>query len=637
MLSATSGFRLDDFAHRKGQVNAHLAIIKDVAAALGQMDAVRAIEQTQQELLEERFRVVVLGEFSRGKSTLINALLGERVLPASVNPTTAIINVIQYSKTPSYTLCYRNGAAPRSLTADEFRKVVAPPEPIPGDELSVRQYEEAKRRLAEIDRAEIGYPTPFCKEGVEIVDTPGTNDMDPLREAITYGFIPQSDAAIFVLAATQPLSESEMGLLRDRILPADIRRIFFVVNFRDRLGSVEDEQRVLSYIRRHLETVVSDPRLFLVSAKQALAMRRLAAESSSATPVGLGQSGDLPATGIPEFENVLADFLNRERASAKLEKHVTRGIRLAEELARHMRTRFAVLGVEVEKLSDHVKQLELEVERARAEKNRVLNALRVSLENGGFELRNHLRRGLENIAGVAREAVASYTGVLDPKALARAIESAVAPHQTRLQQRMQSLQETLLRDEVAQATRRLDEVWVGLEKTVLQQLESVAPIEDSPLLKVLWEGTEQSIYNVSLIGAGLGAVVAVLQGTSIFTAGPIALLGGVALARFFTSLHRERVLAEVQEKVDARYSSVVPGMLANFDTHWKLTCDRIVQLLDEDMSRRIGQLTDTLREAECRRLQALADDEAERTRLSDLERRLATSVRALAAFAQTGE
>src|SRR5205085_8005223 len=131
---------------------------------------------------------------------------------------------------------------------------------------------------------------------------------------ITYDFIPQADAVNMVLSAKMILARTEMEFLRDRILKADIQRIFFVSNFADHLRTEADRTKVLDYARANLGPIVPDPRLFLVCAKAALGHRRGSAAGSELMPC--------EATGFQELETELSRFLTGERGAIKLAKPV---------------------------------------------------------------------------------------------------------------------------------------------------------------------------------------------------------------------------------------------------------------------------------------------------------------------------
>ena len=207
------------------------------------------INSVNSRLVEDVFRLVIVGEFSRGKSTFVNALLRRKIFPAFKNPTTAIISKVVYGDTPQFQIYYNGNSTPESLTEENFKNLIAAPEPDETDENSVKDFIKNQEFFTSVDHAEISYPLEFCKNGVEIVDTPGTNDLNVGRIAITYGYLNRADAVVLLLSATQPLSKSESQFLRERILGNQINDIFFVVSHKDDLNDESEGGRVLNFVR----------------------------------------------------------------------------------------------------------------------------------------------------------------------------------------------------------------------------------------------------------------------------------------------------------------------------------------------------------------------------------------------------
>lgn len=200
-------------------------------------NAAKKIGGILSKMAEDTFHLVIVGEFSRGKSTFVNVLLGRKIWLASKNPKTAIISKIVYGNAPAYRIFYKNQKQ-EILEEDEFKKITAPPEPNESDPASLEEYVKAQKIISSVDFAEIAYPLAFCRDNVEVVDTPGTNDLNVGRMEITYGYLNQADAVILLLAAYQPLTSSEAQFLKERILRNQIEDIFFVISHKDDLWTV---------------------------------------------------------------------------------------------------------------------------------------------------------------------------------------------------------------------------------------------------------------------------------------------------------------------------------------------------------------------------------------------------------------
>ena len=320
--------KLKEFEQKKQNVLSSLEIILTIAEELKVDKVANQLKETMKQLHKEKFMLSVVGEFSRGKSTFINALLGQQVLPTRTKPTTAFINKIQYGADKRYSIVYRDKRIlPKQLTEEQFSTLYAPTEPDEDDREEVRDYRETMKQFDEIKWAEIYFPNAYCKEGIEIYDTPGVNDPNPNREEITFTFIPKSDAVIMLLSATTPLAQSEMDFLKNRIYGSDISKVFFVVNFKDRLKSESDEQKMVEYIRQHLRDIEPNPRVYLVSSKDALTIRRL----ELGEPLEVKQKYTaIEDTGMPALESDLAHFFQYEKAGVKLSKPIRRGIKFSK-------------------------------------------------------------------------------------------------------------------------------------------------------------------------------------------------------------------------------------------------------------------------------------------------------------------
>ena len=184
-------------------------------------DALGALEKAARQL-DELFLIVVVGEFNSGKSALINALLGERVLREGVTPTTARVTLVRW------------GEKPGEQIVDEGFAIFT-------------------------------YPLEMLKE-LNIVDSPGTNAIIRQHEILTNEYVPRSDLVLFTTSADRPLTESER-LFLEKILSWG-KKIVLVVNKADILENQEAVEEVRSFVSQHTAGILgSEPELFVVSAK----------------------------------------------------------------------------------------------------------------------------------------------------------------------------------------------------------------------------------------------------------------------------------------------------------------------------------------------------------------------------------
>src|SRR5512141_1819885 len=178
--------------------------------------------------LDELFLIVIAGEFNAGKSALINALLGQKVLAEGATPTTSRVTLVKWG-------------------------------------------EQAAEQVVDENFSIYTYPLPLLKE-LNVVDTPGTNAIIRHHERLTDEFIPRSDMILFITSADHPLTESERQFL-ERIL-AWGKKVVFVLNKVDILEDQAALEEVRDFVLEHATMVLKDiPEFFPVSAR--LAQRAL--------------------------------------------------------------------------------------------------------------------------------------------------------------------------------------------------------------------------------------------------------------------------------------------------------------------------------------------------------------------------
>lgn len=221
--------------------------------SMGSASLLSDFSHWQTDLETDVFTVVVVGEFNRGKSSLLNALFDLDILPVGATPTTATVTILQFSPNPRIRVHYIN---------DRVQDL----------EYSPTAIEEfiAFSGTRDIDYVEVGLPHPLLRAGIVYVDTPGVADLNRDRIEVTYRFVPRADAVLFVLDSTQLVTLSEVDFLQSTILNDGIERLLFVSNFSDLLEEDARDQ-VVSRAKNRLAEVLGkeDIPVILVSARQA--------------------------------------------------------------------------------------------------------------------------------------------------------------------------------------------------------------------------------------------------------------------------------------------------------------------------------------------------------------------------------
>lgn len=169
----------------------------DELAALGTEADREQIESLRERLAAARLRVLVAGEAKRGKSTLINALLGREVLPVGVTPLTSVATAVRFGDDPRVQVRFVDGHEEKQPLAALW------------DLVTERGNPGNRRRVADVT---VYLDAPLLAHGVELVDTPGTGSVFERDTATALAALETMDAAVFVLAADPPVSAAERAL-----------------------------------------------------------------------------------------------------------------------------------------------------------------------------------------------------------------------------------------------------------------------------------------------------------------------------------------------------------------------------------------------------------------------------------------
>jgi GTP-binding protein EngB required for normal cell division len=243
------------------ETTALLRELHGLSADILDEDSRATLEAGLRRLEGGQFNLVVLGEFKRGKSSLVNALIGKPVLPTGVVPLTSAVTVVRGGERQRLLVGFADGGERERpyFEMDSF----ATEEGNPGNVLGVESI------AVEVE-------SPLLDRGMRLIDTPGIGSTHERNTETALGFLPQVDAAIVVLAADQPLSAAELELTRrlEELTP----RLIFALNRIDLLGAEEiDAARrfVLAQLTR--EGRDGGAELFCLSARTGEGVDRLAA------------------------------------------------------------------------------------------------------------------------------------------------------------------------------------------------------------------------------------------------------------------------------------------------------------------------------------------------------------------------
>ncbi len=572
-----------------------MSLIKDTATKQELLDALRDTAKLAEEvgmstlahdltatrmpkLVEERFHLVVLGEFNHGKSTFVNALCGAAILPAGITPTTATINHLVYSDKPR-ARAYLTDGTEREIDPQRLGDWVT----IEGKEASHVKY------------VEVGWPADILRDRLTLVDTPGVNDINEQRAEITYGYIPRADACLFLLDGAQVLKQSERAFLEQRILRRSRDKLIFIIGKIDLLAPDEREQAI-AFCREHLGRIVDDPILFPVSAKRWLA-------------------GDKDSSGMPALIDHLGRYLAEERGRVLLDNGIADGLRTAGYLRQNLGIKRRSLTLALDELEARIAKVRHELEHRKA----TLRAMHEKIRAESLAISASVRLDLE-------EFIAAFNAAL-PSEIDRADAGDIRRYlQLFIQDKWKEWSE-LEGEKISGLLERLaEEIIQVTNENVAEAMATLArelgPAETRIDLEVDTLKYDVGVFALGALGTGIFLFVNTLVGGLLTLAAPI--LAVVIRERTAGQIKAQAkeaapvVIKKAAETVGPRFETIVndfAGRLTDFVTAAGDALHRgISEVLDRALAERRAQGVDA----------AQRDGEiaAQLERVGEIERRL---------------
>lgn len=287
-----------------------------------------AIRAVYDKIAEARLRILVAGQFKTGKSALVNAIIGQAVLPAYSTPCTAVITEVEYGPAPSAELHFKQDIDRDNLPASLHENVRAHIRASTGEQIEpltigLASQEELEKYLV-IDENEedqsrgitenpisaciLRWPMEFCHGDAVIIDSPGLNE-NSIRDRTTLEYVPHADIVLHVLNAQQLYGMPDRQFIKSLELMGNYP-LLFIINRIDLVSGEKEKERVRAYAAKKLlpHTGYGEQGIFFTSAVEALSARIN------------GDSGALEASGVAAFEQKMAEILTEERMRIKLEQ-----------------------------------------------------------------------------------------------------------------------------------------------------------------------------------------------------------------------------------------------------------------------------------------------------------------------------
>jgi GTP-binding protein EngB required for normal cell division len=263
-------------------------------------------------IAEDRFNLVVVGLFNRGKSSLMNAVLGVDRLPVGVLPLTSVVTTVSYGSRERLILQREGWSIPQEEPISAITEYVTE-SGNPGNQKKVTL-------------AEVQIPAEILRRGFHFIDTPGIGSALLQNTATTEEFLPEADDIIFVTSFEFPFTDAERQFFRK--VRRHVRKIFLVANKTD-LVSARERDEVLNFLRACVQKEIdsADLRVFAVSARDGLAAKTA------------NQPDLITSSGLSELERSLIEFMTTEKSREFLVRLVDRAERLLQRQREELRLR----------------------------------------------------------------------------------------------------------------------------------------------------------------------------------------------------------------------------------------------------------------------------------------------------------
>ena len=519
--------------------------------------------------LDELFLLVVVGEFNSGKSTFINALVGQRVLEEGATPTTRRVHVLKYGPEVSHTVF------------DASLDIVTAP--------------------AEMLRQ------------IHIVDTPGTNAIFREHEAITVDFVPRADFVLFVTSADRPFTETERGFMES--IREWGKKIVVVINKADILETPADRESVEQFVRHSAAALLGiEPQVFAVSARAAL-RAKIAGDATPETEA---------VRAFAALEAFIATTLNaRERVRLKLLNPIGVARRVAERYLSVVDAALEVLADDVLAIADIEGQLTVYREdmsrEFRHRLSSVGNILHAFERRGVAFFDDTLRIGrLFDLLNKSRLKVEFERDVIQdmPQLIERQVHDIIDWMVASDLRQWQSVMERIRARRTTHAERLagnidsrfaydraelLETVGRAAERTV--ETYDLARESETMAESVRMAVAETAIAEVGAIGLG-AAVTALATTTFADVTGILAASALAVIGLFVIPVRRAQAKTAMRAKIEAMQRQLVATLTAQFDREVDRSVARVRDAVApytrfvKAEQQRLGALRDSLRTAE---------------------------------------
>ena len=552
----------------------------DELAEITELAGMYAIKSKIQNLVKkiqsDAVVVAIAGEFSTGKSSLINAFMGTELLPTSAKVCTSLPTRIRTTKNgkPVQFLAVRIDGTKSEMSIKEFTQTVGP-----------KAFDGGASGVTEV---EIHVPVGEGLANVELVDTPGVNDAGLRGEQITLDYLPRADAVVFITRVDQLLKASEMRFLQERIASLDLQKTILVLNAVD-LAEGEDIPFIEKRVEDLVGNIIPGNRRLLFSAKNALKAIK-SEDEKSIYKSGLSQLRQLISdcgwqNGIGERVSHWKSLLMRFSDDIKSNVNFEKGRALDDDNLKQFR---------IDKIGRALSAIESDQEGLLSFNSTIVSELK----------RNSLDFALRHVAENRNQGSTNRT----VKDLQRQVGSAVSKLQDYLRQSMPMLKSKLA-EKISILFGEIDQIFVDGDQDsveVSMNLFNWDVLVDNSVSATQTELSTNSNVK-SVLGSGIFAGVGATLGA--IALGPISAVGGaigLGAAAFMAAKYRQKALASSKACEPAVASLKLNS--ANVEQEIRNALDVALQGVEHGLAADIKRMVNVKKEELLTRLEQLKSD-----------------------------
>lgn len=605
--------QLNKFRLQKESLGKMLTEASGVIQTLNMSTASENLEKLGKKVNNDTFKIQVIGTFKNGKSTFINSLLGEDVLPAYALPCTAVINEVKYGEKKEAILFFRN-PLPETLPATISPKALAhikkyngkdvPPLHIEYSELEdyvvIPMGEDPREMLLEspYEKVELFWPLDMLKEGVEIIDSPGLEE-DDTRTRVTMDYLTKADAILFVLTADKLCSKAEMDFIENSLNEYGFTEPFFIVN---RFDIIPDSQKdgIRKFAKMKLcEYSTND--IFYVSALQAL-------EGETKNDPQLYEK-----SGMKQFTQKLSEYLTKDKGKIKLSQPARELKRILnnEALFKIIPAQRVMLEGSLDDVKRRYNASKPQLDMLRSKKDQLVSKLKLKIEQSRQEFKRATNRHYLSLAEMIPGWISSFQpknkfSVVPTKKKATAVVSEITDFVIqKIEEQQKDWKKNVLQSLVEERAQYIFESAEHDLSKIYEDIDSLNVIisgqhDEIPQNAPLWERVAAGAGGILIGDIGL-AFSGGVNGFSKDLAKTAAFeLGAGFLLYILGALNPFTIVAVLLVAIVNSWNSSSSGAM-------KKTKDMVSQKIVEQLTATADENSSQISEAICQKLDEIAD------------------------------